>query len=432
MAPKESNNRLTHENINIIKEMQYYNLQGIFEKIQEIVMYYGFIPVHLPMIEHEEFILKTAGKQTEKISEILYSVKQPRSGDRLSLLHTAGPGFMRTYIDENMHALPQPVMMYRCGPRYQNKKNNNHEIFTFDLEVIGSSKSIMDALLIRLAVLAIEELGGKHIFVHINSLGDKTCRQHYIKELTNFYKKHINNLDKDDRQLLKTDPLLILNSQAESTKEINQNAPDPLSFLTSECKKQFKEVLEYLDELNISYRIDKTIIHELDSDSHTMFEIRGYSEGENGTHKEGESKILASGGRHDNLIKMLGSKKDFPAVGASIYMQSIIEMPWFKPHSPRNLKDPKVYFIQLGTEAKMKSLAVLEYLRKAKIPIMKSLSKDSLQAQLSVAEKIGVPHTIIFGQKEALEGTVIIRSMKNRSQKTVKIEKIIDELKKVK
>lgn len=431
MASKETN-RLTHENIPIIKESEYYNIQGVFEKLQEIVMYYGFTPVHLPMVEHEEFVLKSAGKQVEKMSETLYGVKQPRSGDKLSLLHTAGPGFIRTYIDENMYTLPQPVMMYRCGPRYQNKKDGDHEIFTFDLEIVGSSKSIMDALLIRLAVLTIEELGGKHVFVHINSLGDKTCRQHYIKELTNYYRKHINVLDKDDRQLLKTDPLLVLNSQAESTREINLNAPDPLSFLTTECKKQFKEVLEYLDELGISYRIDKRIVHELDSDSHTMFEIRGYAEGEDGNHQEGESVILASGGRHDNLVKMLGSKKDTPAVGASVYIQSIMKMPWFKPHTPRNVKEPKVYFVQLGTEAKMKSLAVLEHLRKAKIPVMKALSKDSLQAQLSVAEKIGVPHTIIFGHKEALEGTVIIRSMKNRSQKTVKIDKMVDELKKIK
>lgn len=431
MAPKETE-RLTHEHIPIIKEGEYYNIQGIFEKLQEIVMYYGFMPVHLPMIEHEEFVLKAAGKQPEKISDALYGVKQPRSGDKLSLLRTAGPGFIRTYIDENMYALPQPVMMYRFGPRYQNTKQGDHEIFTFDLEVVGSSKSIMDALLIRLSLLAIEELGGKHVFVHINSLGDKTCRAHYIKELTNYYRKHINSLDKDDRQILKTDPLLVLNSQAESTKEINQNAPDPLSFLTTECKKQFKEVLEYLDELGISYRIDKRIIHELDSDSHTMFEIRGYKEGEDGGHEEGESMLLASGGRHDNLIKMLGAKKDVPAVGASVYVQTIMNMPWFKAHAPRNLKDPKVYFIQLGTEAKMKSLAVLEHLRKAKIPVMKALSKDSLQAQLSVAEKIGVPYTIIFGHKEALEGTVIIRAMKNRSQKTVKIDKMVDELKKIK
>lgn len=429
--PKETA-RLTHPNIPILKEAEYYTLQGIFEKLQEIVMYYGFTPIHLPMVEHEEFVLKTAGKQPEKIADTLYSIKQPRSGDKLSLLHSSAPGFIRTYLDEEMYALPQPVMMYSFGPRYQNIKDNNHEHFRFDLEIVGSSKSILDALLIRIAMLGFEDMGGKNIIVHINSLGDKTCRGHYIKELGNYYRKHINTLDKDDRQLLKEDPLLVLLSTKESTKEINQNAPDPLSYLTAECKKQFKEVLEYLDELGVSYRIDKKIIHELESDSHTMFEIRAYKESLDDSASDGESVVLARGGRHDNLTKMLGSKKDVPAVGISIDAVALMNAPWFRGHNPRNLKEPKVYFIQLGTEAKMKSLAVIEHLRKAKIPVLKALSKDSLGAQLSVAEKIGVPYTIIFGQKEALEGTVIIRSMKNRSQKTVKIDKMVDELKKVK
>jgi len=429
MASKE-NTQLTHKHISILKETEYYYIQGMFEKMQEIAMYYGFVPVHLPMIENEEYILKSAGKQPEKIIDLMYGIKQPRSGEKLSLIRTSAPGFLRTYIDEKMYTLPQPVMLYSFGPLYENAKIDSHERFTFDMEIVGSTKSILDTLLIRVCMLSLEELGGKDLIVHINSLGDKICRQNYSKELGNFYRKHINELDKDDRQNLKADPLLVLNSQVDTTKEINLGAPDPLSFLTSECKTQFKEVLEYLDELDVAYRIDKTITHELDSDSHTMFEIRGYIDSEDGQNEEGV--VLANGGRHDNLLKMLGGKKDLPAVGGISDLKAIMVMPWFKPHNPRNLKDPKVYFIQLGTEAKMKSLAVLESLRKAKIPVLKSLSKDSLQAQLSVAEKLNVNHTIIFGHKEALEGTVIIRNMKTRSQKTVKIDIMAEELKKTK
>lgn len=423
--------QLTHEGVPIITNNAYYNIQGIFEKAQEIAMYYGFTPAHLPMIESEDYILKQAGKQPEKIVNNIYSIKQYGNGDKLSLLHSAPPGFIRTYIDEEMHKLPQPVMLYSFGPRYENTKEGNHEKFTFDLEVLGSTKSILDALVIRICMLTLEELGGKHLIVHINSLGDKTCRQNYIKELSNYYRKHINDLDKEDRQTLKNDPLAVLKSTSETTKDINVNVPDPLSYLSTDCKKQFKEVLEYLDELNIAYQIDKSITHEIDSDSHTLFEIRGYVDSENEETPEAQF-TLVSGGRHDNLAKMLGSKRDIPGMGASIDIQKVMDMPWFKPHSPRNLKQPKAYFIQLGTEAKLKSLAVLENLRNAKIPVVKSLSKDGLQGQLAVAEKINVPHTIIFGHKEALEGTVIIRNMKNRSQKTVPIEKMVEELKKSK
>ena len=95
------------------------------------------------------------------------------------------------------------------------------------------------------------------------------------------------------------------------------------------------------------------------------------------------------------------------------------------------MKKPKVYFIQIGFEAKLKSLTVIEMLRKARIPIMQSLSKDSLSAQLAIAEKMMVPHVIIFGQKEAMDETVIVRNMENRSQETVKLAKLPEYLKKI-
>ena len=106
--------------------------------------------------------------------------------------------------------------------------------------------------------------------------------------------------------------------------------------------------------------------------------------------------------------------------------------PKWKPIDPRIIKKPKVCFIQLGFEAKLKSLAVIEILRKAKIAIAHSLPKDSLAAQLAAAEKMGTPYTIIFGQKEAMEGTVIVRNMENRSQETVKIENLAEYIKKIK
>jgi deoxycytidine triphosphate deaminase len=80
--------------------------------------------------------------------------------------------------------------------------------------------------------------------------------------------------------------------------------------------------------------------------------------------------------------------------------------PECKTLAPRIMKPPKVYFIQLGFEAKLKSLCIMEVLRKARIPVHQSVAKDSLSAQLAIAEKMEVPYCIIFGQKEAMDRTV--------------------------
>ena len=142
--------------------------------------------------------------------------------------------------------------------------------------------------------------------------------------------------------------------------------------------------------------------------------------------------VIAGGGRYDYLARALGSKKDVPSVGSSIGMDRIILSPNHKKLSPRILKKPKVYFIQLGFEAKLKSLSIIEILRKARIPTMQALSKDSITAQLGTAEHLAIPYVIIFGQKEALEGSVLVREMEKRSQESVKIEELAEYLKKIK
>src|SRR5437762_8320899 len=125
------------------------------------------------------------------------------------------------------------------------------------------------------------------------------------------------------------------------------------------------------------------------------------------------------GGRYDNLAKQIGGKKDVPAVGFSIGVDRIVSSPWYKKLAPRILKKPKIYFIQLGAEAKLKSLNIIEIMRKAHIPIAQSLSRDSLGSQLAIAEKLAIPYAIIFGVKEAIENSVIARDMVNRSHDTV-------------
>ena len=96
------------------------------------------------------------------------------------------------------------------------------------------------------------------------------------------------------------------------------------------------------------------------------------------------------------------------------------------------MKKPKIYFIQLGSEAKLKSLNIIDILRKAHVPIAQSLSKDSLGSQLAIAEKLNVPYALIFGVKEAIDDSVIVRDMSNRSQETVKLKNLLEYLKEIK
>jgi histidyl-tRNA synthetase len=327
---------------------------------------------------------------------------------------------MRAYIEHGMQSQPQPLLFYHSGPVFRHdkpQKGRYRQFYQFDVDVLGSEKSVVDALVIRTIYTILEEAGAKNLVVTINSIGDKESRPAYIRELTAYYKKHLGDLPPIDRERLKTNPLRILDSKEEKTREINQGAPDAVSFLSTSGKKHFKEVLEYLDEMGISYQIDKMLVRGLSYYTHTVCEIIE-------TDEDGSAVTIAAGGRYDYLGKQLGSKKDVPSMGMSIGIDRIIERPWYKDLAPRIMKKPKVYFIQVGFEAKLKSLNVIEILRKAHVPMIQALSKDSLSAQLAVAEKSGVPYVIIFGQKEAMDQTVIVRNMENRSQDIVPLAEL--------
>jgi histidyl-tRNA synthetase len=409
----------------------YYKMQGFFEKAQEVAEYYGFKPIETPILEQEEVFTTAIGEGTDVVDKEMYAFKT-KGGDKVAMRPELTAGTMRAFIEQGMLSLPQPVLLYHSGPifRHDNpQKGRYRQFYGFDLDAYGSEKSIVDALIIRTAYTILEEAGAQNLSVDINSIGDKECRGRYIRELTNYYKKHSKDLSAVDRERLAKNPLRILDSKDPKTVALNENAPESVAYLCPACKKHLKEVLEYLEEMNIPYSLNKNLVRGLSYYTRTVFEVIEEYQTESG---ETKRAAICGGGRYDYLGKMLGSKKDIPAMGVGMGIDRIVESPWFANLKPRIMKEPQAYFIQFGLEAKLKSLNIMEILRKAKFPVIQSISKDKLGAQLGHAEKLGVKYVMIFGQREALDNTVIIRNMETRSQDTVKIADLKEYLKKLK
>ncbi len=409
----------------------YYAFQGLFEKAQEVAMYYGFSPIETPVLEREEVYVSAIGEGTDIIDKEMYTFRS-KGGDRIAVRPEYTASVMRAYLEHGMQNLPQPVMLYSYGPtfRHDNPQRGRWRQFRqFNLEILGTTKSIADALIIRTLTTILEEYGFADLIVDINSMGDKETRVTYIKELTNYYKKHLGSLCKDCQERIKTNPLRLLDCKQPECQPFKEGAPASISFLSSDARSHFKEVLQYLEEMGIPYRVNNTLVRGQTYYSRTVFEVIKVDVDDNGKEKE---LTICGGGRYDYLAKMMGSNKDVPAVGTGLSMERIMMFPECKKLMPRIIKTPKVYFIQLGFEARLKSLCVIEILRKAKIPVHQSISKDSLSIQLALAEKMEVPYCIIFGQKEAMDNTVIVRDMKTHSQDTVKIDALSDYIKHLK
>ena len=428
-----------------IKESKYFAYQGLFEKASEIALYYGFKPIELPTLEKEMLYIASVGEGTDIIDKELCSFRI--KSDRVALRPEGSPGVMRAYIEHNMRSEPQPVMLYYYGSFFRDRNSQsdaNKESKQFGLEILGTSKSIADATVIKVATTILKEAGFKDLCVQINSMGDKESRQVYTKELVLYYRKNLADICAVCRERIKTNPLQLFTCQNDRCKKVKVDAPDPVSFLSTPSKKHFREVLEYLDAMNIPYEINSSLVQGSNYYSQTVFKITELPKEEKTTNDNKDTEednkdentepkeptVLAQGGRYDYLARQFGYKKDIPSVCVAIKIDRVINSPSHKPISPRVQKKPKVYFIQFGFDAKLKSLAVIETLRVARVPIIQSLAKDRLSAQLSIAEKLNIPYTIILGQREALDNTVIIRDMVSHSQETVPIDKLSEYIKK--
>lgn len=376
------------------------------DKIGEIPVYYGFS-------SYKQIEIKKS--DIDKSKDMLDSDYVDEGELHLPLHVEEKIALLRLY-EEGMQEQAHPIMLYLKN----SFKNPSKKVSSFpryaDLEILGNSKSIAEATLIQTACMMLKEEGYTDLSIEINSIGDKDSIARFTRELGNYYRKHMNDLHPECRQAFKNDPLELLSCGNEKCMEINSNAPRAIHYLSEASRIHFQEVLEFLETLEIPYNINNNLIGNRKYCSETIFEIKE------------EEKTLAIGTRYDSLSKKMGFKKELAGVGISLLIKKgKVEL----RKEVTKTKRPWVYFVQLGMEAKLLSLPVIEILRQHKIPVFQSLPKEKLGAQVSVAERMRIPYTMIMGKKEAVEKSVIIRHNDTRSQETVLISELGAYMKKL-
>jgi histidyl-tRNA synthetase len=101
-----------------------------------------------------------------------------------------------------------------------------------------------------------------------------------------------------------------------------------------------------------------------------------------------------------------------------------------KAYSNQIMK-PKIFLIQFGFMARIKSFEVIDILRQNKITIYQNLRLEKLTDQFDMARKMGIPNVIVIGHQEAQDNTVAFRNIKEATHEIIKIEKIAQYLKKL-
>jgi len=407
----------------ILPEDQKY-FRYIQKKSDQLLEYYGFERIDTPMVESVDLFLRSVGETSDIMEKEIYTIKT-KGGDVLALRPEGTAGVIRAYIENGMNVRPHPVKLSYWGPMFRHDQPQHgryRQFYQLGIETIGDSSEAVDAELIFLGYKLLDMLGLDNYNVHINSLGDSSCRPGYIKALKDYYKSKLKKLCSNCKNRFKTNILRLLDCKEAECIELAKEAPQTVDFLDDECKSHFKHVLEFLDEAKVPYILNPRLVRGLDYYTRTIFEFL--------PDEEGSQSSIGGGGRYDKLVEMLGGSKT-PGAGWSIGIDRVIlALKEKNINIPEGLSKPKVFLVQLGEAAKRKSLNLYESLRKAGIEAKSSIGRDSIKSQLRIANRLGVRFALIFGQKEALDGTIILREMDTGVQETIPLEKIVDEVKK--
>ncbi len=413
------------------KDIMYF--RKIEKTCKDIADFYGFRRIETPILEETKLFEKGTGFSTDIVQKEMFSLRT-KGGDYLTLRPEATPGIIRSYIQNGMQNLPKPIKFWHFGPffRYERPQADRFRQFNqFGFESIGVDKPIIDVQIIQIFFNILKGLGIKDLIIQINTIGCPECRSEYRRKLIKYLRSGQSSLCSDCRRRLKENPLRILDCKNEKCQEIIKSAPQMIEYLCKDCHNHFKNVLEFLEELELPYELNPYLVRGLDYYTRTVFEIFSNLSQKNKEYPEQEGKriALAGGGRYDELVKLLGGKET-PACGGAAGVERIVRLMKLMGKKTLVKKRPQVFLAQVGELSKRKALKIFEELRSNNIKVAEAFYKDSLVEQLGIADKLEIKFVLILGQKESIDNEIIIREMKTGKQKIIPFKRIVREVKK--
>lgn len=407
-APKGTNDILPAEA---------YKWHYIEKVIEEICGLFGYKEIRIPVYEHTELFVRSVGDTTDIVQKEMFTFAD-NGGRSLTLRPEGTAGVVRSYIENGMSSLPQPVKLYYILTAYRQEnvqKGRYREFHQFGIELFGAKGPEAEVELISLISMLFDKLGIKNIILNINSIGCPVCRKDYNNALKSYLGKRLSDLCDTCKERYEKNPMRILDCKEEKCRGITAEAPVIVEYLCDECKTHFNKLEDMLVNVGIPYEINPKIVRGLDYYTKTVFEFVSNQIGAQGT--------VCGGGRYDGLVEECGGAPT-PGLGFAIGMERLLAvMESNNINIPEETK-PDLYIATIGERARERAEKIVLKLRKQEISAHTDLMNRSVKAQMKYADKIGAKFVIVLGDEEIASGIVKIRNMDASKEEEIKLEEI--------
>ena len=388
-----------------IRDTRYPSTAALLADAIGIAQYYGFKPVE--EIPRGNIPPGTAAKKKPPTtSEVEEEISFARRDER-SL-----PSVARKFSSMYREPLETTLAWRLVSPQ------TGTPSISLELHCVGHNSAMAEALLVVVANAIAERVGLAERMLQINNLGSAESSARFMRDVSAYLRKHIESISPTLRPRAAQDPLGTLIQLIERGHPAVPRAPQAMEYLTEDERRRFWEFLEYLEVFGLPYELSGQVLGSRDFWSHALYEISAID-------PETKTRLpVAFGGRYDPLISRFSRKPESAAmIGISIEVRGGTRP---KKSEPQN---PGIFFAHLGTEARRRSLSILEQLRRAEIPVHQNLTAERLGDQMAIARKLAVPYILIMGHKEAMENAILVREVATNSQDTVPLVELSNYLK---
>lgn len=401
-------------------------IEYVRQKFIETSNLFGFQFMESSPIELLSVIETKSGPSIK--NEIYYFTDK---GDReVALRFDFTIGLTRYAASQKSMRLPAKISTFGGVWRYDEPQKGRYRFFhQWDIEIYGEPNIESDAEIIDFTSKFLTKLGLENVVIDIC---DRELIESYVRsvfksdssEVIGDILRAVDKIQKKRRQdiineykekgysvpmleqILKFSEIKGLPEEIEKEVDVSQ-------------LKNWDKILQLFDTLKNrgvnNVRINFGIVRGLDYYSGIVFEV----------FENNDVGALVGGGRYDTLTKAFG-RNDLGATGAAGGVERIVLL-LEKQKVNTQSKEDRISIVFINDDMKKIAINLASQLRIKGIPTDVDLLGKSLKKQMEIASNS--KYVIIVAPKEYADNSVIIRNMRDGSEKQVKIDVMLNDLK---
>lgn len=410
-----------------IESKESYTIEYVRQKFIETSNLFGFQYMEPSPIELLSVIETKSGPSIK--NEIYYFTDK---GNReVALRFDFTIGLTRFATSQKSMRLPAKISTFGGVWRYDEPQKGRYRFFhQWDIEIYGEPNIESDAEIIDFTSKFLTRLGLENIVIDVcdRELVESYVRNVFKSDSPDIIGDILRAVDKIQKKR-KQDIIKEYQEKGYSVPELEQILKfSEIKGLPEEIEKEidtsqiknWNKILQLFETLKNrgvhNVRINFGIVRGLDYYSGIVFEVfeRNFDVG-----------ALVGGGRYDTLTRAFG-RNDLGATGAAGGVERIALL-LEKQNVGADLLESRISVVFVNDDMQKIAIGIASKLRLLGIPTDVELSGKSLKKQMEIASIS--KRVIIVAPKEYADDCVIVRNMEDGSEKQVKIDVLLNDVK---